>query len=386
MKILHVCLAAFYIDDFGYQENILPKIHKLQGHKVEIVASTETYLDNKRLGYVKAKAYKTADDIQITRIPYVKWLPHFIAKKVRLYIGLNDILNKFKPDIIFLHNFQFVSVLDIIKYAKTNTKTVIYADSHTDFINSSKNWISKYLLNAIIYKWCAKKIIPYVKKFYGTLPSRVDFLSNVYHVPNNKLDLLVFGVDDSIVNINQKTEIRKNIRKSLNLRNEDFIIISGGKLDKRKNIHLLMKAINEIENKNIKLIVFGMPTNQMKNEIKQLSKGKNIIYLGWLSPIKIYNYLFAADLAFFPGTHSVLWEQAVGVGLPTVFKKWDGIQHVDIGGNCLFLDDVNVKTIKNTINKLYYDKQLFYNMKNIAVKNGIKYFSYFEIAKKAIEQ
>ena len=46
MKILHCCLAAFYIDNFSYQENIFPKIHKLQGHQVHIIASTETYLEN----------------------------------------------------------------------------------------------------------------------------------------------------------------------------------------------------------------------------------------------------------------------------------------------------------------------------------------------------
>ena len=63
MKILHCCLAAFYIDDYGYQENILPKIHKKQGHQVEILASTETYLNNSELGYIKPKSYRTKDNI-----------------------------------------------------------------------------------------------------------------------------------------------------------------------------------------------------------------------------------------------------------------------------------------------------------------------------------
>ena len=49
MKVLHCCLAAFYIDDYGYQENILPKMHKIQGHQVKIVSSTETYIDNQTL-------------------------------------------------------------------------------------------------------------------------------------------------------------------------------------------------------------------------------------------------------------------------------------------------------------------------------------------------
>ena len=55
MKIMHPCLAAFYIDDYGYQENILPKAHKKSGHDVEIVASTEVYSDEKTLTYCSPK-------------------------------------------------------------------------------------------------------------------------------------------------------------------------------------------------------------------------------------------------------------------------------------------------------------------------------------------
>lgn len=101
MKIIHCCLASYYIDNHSYQENILPKIHKQLGYDVKIVASTETWIDNKNLGYVKSSSYKNEDSIPVTRIDYVKWLPHAISKKLRIYNGLSKILNDFKPDIIF---------------------------------------------------------------------------------------------------------------------------------------------------------------------------------------------------------------------------------------------------------------------------------------------
>ena len=28
MKIVHLCLGCFYIDNYSYQENMLPKFHK----------------------------------------------------------------------------------------------------------------------------------------------------------------------------------------------------------------------------------------------------------------------------------------------------------------------------------------------------------------------
>ena len=50
MKILHLCLANFYVDEFNYQENILPRINKLDGHEVYILASTETFINNTKIG------------------------------------------------------------------------------------------------------------------------------------------------------------------------------------------------------------------------------------------------------------------------------------------------------------------------------------------------
>ena len=48
MKIIHCCLAAFYIDNFSYQENILPKIHKLQGNDVFIIKNLgKTWKDSR---------------------------------------------------------------------------------------------------------------------------------------------------------------------------------------------------------------------------------------------------------------------------------------------------------------------------------------------------
>ena len=157
MKILHCCLAAFYIDNYSYQENILPKFHKKQGYNVRILASTETYNSNIELSYIEPGSYSTSDDISITRIGYIKWLPKTVARKLRIYKGVKQYLDTFMPDVIFMHDCQFLSILTFSNYAKKN-KVTIYIDSHTDFVNSGKSWVSKYILHKIIYKFCAKKL------------------------------------------------------------------------------------------------------------------------------------------------------------------------------------------------------------------------------------
>ena len=136
MKILHVCLAAFYIDNYSYQENILPRMHKKMGHDVRILASTETYINGKTLGYISASEYENEDSIRVKRIPYVSYLPLKIAKKLRIYSGVYESLCEFKPDFIFLHDVQFLSISQIVRYLKENPNVRIVVDGHTDFINS----------------------------------------------------------------------------------------------------------------------------------------------------------------------------------------------------------------------------------------------------------
>lgn len=69
MRILHLCLACFYIDGYNYQENILPRIDRENGNEVLVIASTETYVNNSELGYVEPGEYTTFDGIHVIRIP-----------------------------------------------------------------------------------------------------------------------------------------------------------------------------------------------------------------------------------------------------------------------------------------------------------------------------
>lgn len=387
MKILHCCLAAFYIDNYSYQENILPRHHQIMGHKVKILASSETYINNRDLGYTESKIYYNEDNIEVTRIPYVSYMPSFLVRKLRLYKGIYQYLISFQPDIIFIHDCQFLSIYSIAKYARSNT-VKIYIDTHTDFINSARSWLSRIVLHKIIYKICCKIIDKYTFKYFGTLPLRIDFLENVYGINKSKIELLPFGVDDSLFKNSEKNSIRINQRKKLGFSDKDFVIISGGKIDLRKNIHILIEAFMKIKNQstnyNLKLLVFGKPAKNLEDFIFKISSCDDITYHEWIASNEIYKYFLAADIAIFPGTHSVLWEEAVGLGIPCVFKSWEGIRHVDLGGNCIFLNTVTPEKLEEIIQYIINSPTDFKRMKEIANLLGPENFSYSSIAKKSL--
>lgn len=383
MKIMHCCLAAFYIDGYGYQENVLPKMHKKLGYDVMILASTETFMDNMSIGYVESQCYYNKDGIFVDRVGYSKKIPKKLVHKLRVYENVYDKIEDFCPDIIFLHDVQFLDIYSIRKYKRKNPYVKIYIDGHADFSNSARGIISKYVLHRLIYRHCCKVIEKYAEYFYGTLPARVDFFTEVYGTEKSKTKLLVMGADDEYVQKAKDANIRKIIRKKYNIKDSDFLIVTGGKIDNEKRQTLeLMKAVNTFKESNIKLLVFGSIIEDIKDEFNELCDNKNIIYIGWVKAEDTYSYFESSDLIIFPGRHSVLWEQAVGQGKPCVFRRYSGHTHIDIGGNCKFLDSCSKEEIKNTIMECIDDYE---SMKKNAEEKGMKYFSYYEISKKSIE-
>lgn len=176
MRILHLCLANFYVDGYNYQENVLPRINHADGHDVRILASTETFVDNVHLGYVEPREYVTEYGVPIKRIPYVKIGNSFITHKIRKYPHVYEEIAAFAPDVIMIHALSFWSLHDVIRYKRTHPKTKLYADTHTAAYNSGTNWLSLHVLHQIFYRHLVQMALPYWKNS-GTLAPVKKFLA-----------------------------------------------------------------------------------------------------------------------------------------------------------------------------------------------------------------
>ena len=109
-----------------------------------------------------------------------------------------------------------------------------------------------------------------------------------------------------------------------------------------------------------------------------------MIDAGWISSDEFYGYFFAADLVFFPGQHSVLWEQACASKVPCVFGKWDGMDHVNNGGNAQFLHCDNPAKIRALIQKLQFTDE-YQKMLCVAQSEKTDIYLYSRIAEKSLE-
>ncbi|MBR4235539.1 MAG: glycosyltransferase family 4 protein [Clostridia bacterium] len=385
MKIVHMCLASFYPDHYSYQENMLPKFHKLQGHDVEVLASLVSFdSKGKQVLLKNAGTYINEYGIQVTRLNYKE--PLKLYKRLRRYSGTKEALEKMAPDVLFIHGCQFLDIDIVAKYAKTHPDLKIFVDNHADFANSASNWLSKNILHKIIWKHCAHIINPYTEKFYGVLPARVDFLKNVYGLPEEKCELLVIGADDELVKEAAAPDVRRRIREKYQIAKDDFLIVTGGKINKNRpeTLHL-MQAVNKISDPHVKLLIFGNVSAELKDDFEKSAASANIIYIGWIKSEESYPLFAAGDLVVFPGLHSVMWEQAAAQGKPCVFKKIEGFDHVDLGGNAVFLENSSAQEIEDVLRSLINDPAKILKMKEAAEQYGMKTFSYNDIAKRGIE-
>jgi hypothetical protein len=110
----------------------------------------------------------------------------------------------------------------------------------------------------------------------------------------------------------------------------------------------------------------------------------NVIDAGWIPSEQLYGFFFASDLSFFPGQHSVLWEQACASKVPCVFGKWEGMDHVNNGGNACFLDCQTPEQLRDLIVKLHFTPE-YQTMLRAARSEKTDIYLYSRIAEKSLE-
>lgn len=384
-KLVHICLTGAVTEGFSYQDNLLPIYQKKLGYVVTFITSKWIYNDEGMIVTTSQREHLSRTGIKIIRLESKS--SNTYSTKIKTFYGLYETLSKERPNIIFIHGVQFREVNDVIKYKKKYNDTLIYVDNHADFSNSGRNFLSKNILHKVIWRHYAKKLEPYVKKFYGVLPARVDWMINVYGIHKSRVDLLVMGADDEqVIRVADEYEQSK-IRDKHGLGKFDFVIVTGGKIDAfKKQTLTLMKAFSRLKNQTVKMIIFGSIDNSIIAEFNDLLvRDDRIKYIGWIDNKYSYDIFSVANIVAFPGRHSVYWEQAVGMGVPMICKYWNGTNHVDIGGNVKYINNDTESEIYGILYSIINEENVYLNMRKAAQSDARKMFLYSNIAKKSLE-
>ncbi|NLB79327.1 MAG: glycosyltransferase family 4 protein, partial [Clostridiaceae bacterium] len=278
MRILHCCLSCFYIDNFGYQENILPRINHEDGHDMLIIASTETY-KNGSLCYSNPSEYRTEYGVKIIRLPYARWLPSKIGKKLRIMSGFKKALYGFNPDVILFHGSCGYEIVTVAEYRAAHPDTKLYVDSHEAFYNSAKNWVSKNILHGVFYRTWFRKALPKIDKVLYIGLHEKYYMRDFMHTPEVKL--AYFPLGGEIISEKEKKTIRSEIRANHGINENTMVFIHTGKLNPLKKTIELMHAFSTYKDGNALLLIIGVVSPKMEDEFNaRLIEDRRIRFLG----------------------------------------------------------------------------------------------------------
>jgi len=255
-------------------------------------------------------------------------------------LPIPDIDKKFKEkiaecklDIIHIHSPITIGNL-ALKYAKKNNIPVVatmHSQYKQDLIRMTKSkTISNIVLKRIIkvFNECDecwtlnKEIARIFKEEYGYTKEPI--------LINNATEMTP---------IKDKEKSNEQINKKYNLTDEKVFIFVG-RINKLKNIELIVKSLKRITNINYKMFFVG--TGQDEEYLKKLIKTNNlqdkIILLGRIIDREELAKLYArSDLQLFPSlydTNSLVQIEAASQNTPTLFVK-------NAATACNIIDGVN---------------------------------------------
>ena len=113
MKIVHIVPCAPYNDNWGYQDNLLPKFHKKIGHEVTTITTNTIHKDGK-IVEINPNDYFLEDGVRVIRLKKKKYYSNFLTN-INSKLPVYSYLKQIKPDFIFFHGLISTTIFDVKK-------------------------------------------------------------------------------------------------------------------------------------------------------------------------------------------------------------------------------------------------------------------------------
>lgn len=388
MKILMLC--DFYNEKLEYQENLLTKYYLKHGHQVTVIASTfESVFDYYNDRHDNSAPPRTYYDrgAKIIKLRY----RYNILNRLRAYTPIAKILEEERPDLLYIHDIM-LNFPEAIRYKKSHPECRMIMDYHADSSNSGKNWVSRKILHGVLRKWFLDRARPHLSRIFAFTPAAIPFLHDMYKVPIEDIELLPLGADlDLCAEVKARGD-GQALRAGLGLSDEAIVIVTGGKLEPWKRTELLIEAVRALPSVKLELVIIGDSGSKYKhykNNLLEAAKAcTNIHFVGWLEAKDIYKYLDLADIAVFPASQSILWQQAIAMGLPLIVGNTgdQDMSYLNSHDNIVILDKNEIRTDRliQEVERIASDPELLKRMSAGAVEVADEHLNWDKLIQRTL--
>ena len=296
-------------------------------------------------------------NVGIKRSPYS-------FENIKAIKKLKKVVMEEKYDIIHTHT-PMGSVVTRMASKKARKKyhtRVIYTAHGFHFYKGApkKNWLLFYPIEKYLSKY-TDTLITINNEDYELAKTKFKKCYDIQYVPG-------VGIDENKFNIKMTKKEKSNLRKSLGLKDNDFVMIYPAEISVRKRHVWLINTISNLlkENKNIHLLLPGKDSlnGYCQSLVKNLNLEKQIHFLGYRNDIpKLLNISDMAVSAAKQEGLPVNVMEAMYLGLPLVVSNCRGNRDLIKNGQNGFLIDLDdsVNYAKSILN-IYNDKKLKDNM------------------------
>lgn len=206
--------------------------------------------------------------------------------------ALDDFFKKNKYDVVHVHSGS-ISIFGIYSYyAKKNGVKKVIVHSHSSIEKKSlKNTVLRYLCNIFLRNnvdvYCACSKIAGESKFIGS-------------VVKEKLIIIKNGIDVEKFKFNKAT--RKNLRDSLIIKEDEFVVGHVGRFSDEKNHTFLIEIFEQLlklrPNSKLMLIGSGELEISTKEKVSRLGLEEKVMFIGNVH--NVYDYYQVMDCFVLP--------------------------------------------------------------------------------------
>lgn len=175
----------------------------------------------------------------------------------------------------------------------------------------------------------------------------IKMYAEKYYRPDKRIEIIPVGFVPPV--------IKSKPRKEMGLDDDEILIISVGRLVKRKGYDYAIRAVARLQEKKVRYIIIGdgPEESNLKELAKELHMERKITFLGYQTEEKKYQYLENADVYLLSSLHEgfgICLMEAMYAGLPIVATDNGGqTEFLTEGNNALF---VPVGDVDRTAGKL----------------------------------
>ncbi len=184
---------------------------------------------------------------------------------------LNELIENFKPDVIWVWGWAFLSHLKILIYFKN--KVPIWFRGDSTLLDETTGLSFRKFIRRLFLGWVYSHVD---KAFYVGENNKNYFLAN--RLKLNQLVKAPHAIDNdrfACLTENQKNSLR-DFRRILGIGLNDFVVLFVGKLEPKKNPKFLIDCFQLSRNMKMKFLFVG--NGELEDEIKKLKSDRLIFH------------------------------------------------------------------------------------------------------------